>query len=260
MRRFQNNKIVYCVVMLLFVTTACEQFQGIEYSDEPTLNFTINTDLNTGARKDSLTHSFFMNPPNPDLEIIDGKEYQTIYIDIFTMGILSSENRLVSFYQQNEGQADAAIAGIHYIPFDDERVKNKMFIPAGANKASVPVVLINDESLQTQTVRLVLGINPNEYFSGGVTELSQFKLRVTAMASKPSIWDNYWADSFGRSWGTEKMRFLINSTGYTDWEERVKDSYLLLYMKRINQKRFEEEHPADNPLLEADGTVVSFTN
>ena len=58
------------------------------------------------------------------------------------------------------------------------------------------------------------------------------------------------------------MKFIIQHTGYTDWEVIPSDGAYIGYMSSKVQNAFQQynlENP-NKPLIEADGTLVSFTS
>ena len=251
----KKNKIqLLSVSIFLSLTFSCSTFDGIDYSDSPSINFDWDT-----YSSDSITHSFFLAPLT--------KHYDTIFVKVATMGHLFDEARPFELKQLNADDADAAIAGVHYVSFDSEELKKNYFIPARAYHTTIPIVLIQDESLSLKTVRLKIGIKENEFYKPGVTEKSSYTIKTTAMGIKPPLWDTpniigySWYYLFG-DWGSVKMRFIIEASGFTDWyaEEIPGDVYFMFYVQRLTLEAFDvynAQNP-DNPLQEADGTLVEF--
>lgn len=244
------KQITYSILLLLFVSAiSCKENVALEYENDPALYF-VNEDY---GQKDSLDHSFFLVPG-------DGPD--TVYVQVQTMGYLVDKDRPILLEQTNSGDENAAVPGVHYMPFDDPEVSKYHVIPANSARASVPVILLRDESLDLKQVRLELKVAQNEHFRPGIPQWTTFVIKTTAEAVKPSNWDTRWRYYFGASWGSVKMKFIIDVTGYTDWGIVPSDSGYLNYLRTKVLSKFQEYNSAnpENPLKEADGTLVSFTS
>ena len=236
------------ILVTLCLLSSCKEFITLEYENDPALYF-VHAQY---GQQDSLNHTFFLR--------VGDKTRDTAFVEIITMGYPSSENREISLIQTNSGQPGAAIPGVHYIPFDNPEVKPHMVIPAGAVRARVPVILLNDQTLALSSVRLNLEIVPNSHFRQGVSEFSQFLIKTTAQAVKPSNWDSVWRYYFGATWGSVKMEFIISVLGYVDWSVRPGDIGYTTYIGAKTKAALEQynlDHPTA-PLKEADGTLVTF--
>lgn len=232
---------LFSLLLLLFFT-ACKENELLKYDDDAALYFA----------KDSVSQSFFL--------ISSDMLRDTLYIQVNTMGHLSDVNRPIPIAQTNTGESNAAVAGVHYLPFDDPEVRDLMVVPAGKAIGHIPVILLRDKSLDLKTVSLKMRIGENEYFRPGIDTQREFLVKTTAQATKPNVWDTRWRYYFGLSWGSAKMRFLIDVTGYTDWENASIDGAYIRYMSALVQQKlleYNEAHP-DAPLSEADGTIVTF--
>ena len=138
----------------------------------------------------------------------------TIWLEVETIGYVKDYDRSVTLKQIPAGGIDAE-AGVHYIAFSDGSISNHYVIPAGQVRASMPIVLKRDPSLQNATVRLKIAIEENQYFQPG-TENRQTKvivfsdvllpLRRWAVDGDPNIL-NYFGE-----YGLVKHRFMIEST------------------------------------------------
>ncbi|MDR2815317.1 MAG: DUF4843 domain-containing protein [Proteiniphilum sp.] len=246
MKRF---KFIYLLLLVLIVT-ACSQNEMLKYENEPAVYF----DGAGYSKVDSINHSFFLL--NSDIL------KDTILVRVNTMGELSSQARPVAIVQTNAGDSAAAVAGVHYVPFDDASLKPLLQVPAGKEYVDIPVVFIRDESLDSLKVRLELALVTNEYFRPGIVEKQRFVLTTTDLIEKPGAWDSRWYFAFGRSWGPVKMRFIIDITGYTDWNTVPTDMTMLTYFGALAKQRLLEYNAAhpDNPLREANGNLVTFNS
>ena len=222
MKQVYNMNSLVSFIALLAIMTSCQKFEGIKYVDKPAINF----------QQQEIRFSFFMTPGEGD--------QRTLRLGVVTMGKPSDQERSLSLVQLNEGEEDAAIPGVHYVPFDNEELKKQWVIPAGATRASLPITLIEGPGLDTKTLKLVVGIREGENFYPGVKEQTKVTIMTTAMATQPQLWNNYWRLHFGLSWSTTKMRFMIEVTGYTAWETRVEDTLMLYYMVELCKKSLAE--------------------
>lgn len=246
MKRF---KFIY-VLLLLLTVAACTQNEILSYENDPAIYFAGNFD----NKSDSINHSFFLL--NSDIL------KDTVLVRINTMGELSSQDRPVAIIQTNVGDSAAAVAGVHYVSFDDASLKPLLQVPAGKEYVDIPVVFIRDASLDTLKVRLELALATNEYFRTGIAEKQRFVLTTTDLIEKPVAWDSRWSIFMGKSWGTVKMRFIIDITGYTDWATMPSDMALIQYFGALAKQKLLEYNTAhpDNPLREANGDLVSFSS
>jgi hypothetical protein len=214
----------------------------LSYENDPAIYFA----------EDSVSHSFYRLKATVLSD--------TVFVRVNAMGEVSTQDRPISIAQTNVGEADAAIPGVHYVPFDNPDLKKLLRIEAGKAFTEVPIVVLRDASLGLGKVRLALRVESNEYFRPGIDKKRSFVITTSDLSVKPSIWDNEWSYFFGPSWGSVKMRFMIDATGYIDWEIFPDDYNFVIYLQDVVLQRFLEyniEHP-DDPLCEADGTPVVF--
>lgn len=231
----------------LLTIAACEENKMDSYENDPAIYFE-NT---ASGQKDSISHSFFIY--NEDVT------FDTVKVIVCTMGFPTDYDRPISLIQTNTGQPDAAISGTHYIAFDNPEMQKHICIPAGQVKASIPIVLLRDKSLSSQRVRLELTIGTNEYFRPGIDEWRNFTITTTNMATKPTNWDTRWVNYFG-SWGSVKMKLIIDSTGFSDFDNPPSDPGYMSWLIATSKQAlidYNIAHP-DEPLCEADGTPVTF--
>lgn len=244
-----NKTYIFSILLsgLLFIITSCEENKMAEYKNEPALYFE-NT---TYGQKDSINHSFFIY--NDDIT------FDTVWVVICTMGFPADYDRPVNLIQTNLNDEDAAIPDIHFIAFNNPDIQKYICVPSNQVRAKIPIVFLRDKSIASKKVRLELTIGSNEYFRPGINEWTNFVITTTDMAVKPTNWDTLWAPYMG-SWGSTKMKLIINSTGFTDFDNRPSDiSYLKWLAATAKQALidYNAEHP-DSPLCEADGSPVTF--
>ena len=108
-------------------------------------------------------------------------------------------------------------------------------------------------------MKLTLKVATNENFKVGVSECDSTNITFSSQAIKPTNWKD-WYYAFGTSWGSVKMRFIIDNTGITNFNTVPSDINYLIYLNdKLKQKIYEYNtaHPTA-PLVEADGTLVEF--
>lgn len=247
-----KNNIIYTLILLLGIgMTGCKENEALEYMDEPSIYF-LNNQM--AKQQDSIEQSFFV--------LKDSQVRDTIFLDIRTMGYTADSPRPIKLIVTNDGKPGAAVAGVHYVAFDDPEIAAQMAIPRNAVKAMVPIILKRDPSLNDMEhgVRLELAIGENEYFRPGIDKWTKFVIKSTALPSKPVLWDTYWKYYFGTAWGPVKMKFIIDYVGFAEFGDRVDSGYSSYLNSKARQKLLEYNNdPANNPpLKEKDGTLVEF--
>jgi len=233
----------------LLCIAGCVENKMMEYGDDSAIYFHWNSGY--GQQHDSIKHSFFLS---------NNLTQDTVWVRINAMGKTAPVDRPIAVVQTNADSVNAAIAGTHYLSFDSPGIKEKMVIPANKVQTSIPIVFLNHSSLELEEVRLELEVVENDYFRPGINKWRKFLVTTTAQAVKPSNWGTAWYRYFGATWGTVKFRFIIEATGYTDWDNPPIDiSYLTYLQAVVNQKFLEYNHNnPDNPLREANGDLVVF--
>jgi hypothetical protein len=246
-------KLMYILLLTVAVVSSCSEYEMLTYENDPAIYFTYDDVIVAAGQRDSINHSFF----SLNTSILT----DTVWLKISTMGEISPQDRPVSIVHTNAGKAGAAVAGKHYLSFDNPAIKSLMVIPANKAEAKIPVVFLRDESLALDQVRLELAVGSNEYFRPGIDRWRTFIVTTTDQAVKPALWDSRWYMIYGRTWGSVKMRFIINVTGYDDWDNfPTSDISYMNYLRDIVAQAFSEynrDHP-DNPLKEANGDIVVF--
>ena len=238
------KKYLYIAMMVvaLLPLASCSENEPMEYAGQPSLYFD-NEDIN---------YSFFYSE--------DGGDRSSVDITVHAMGPVSDHDRTFTLYQKNVDETDAAQAGVHYVGFDTDVMKQAMVIPAGKSEVKLPIVLLKDNSLATQTVKLKIGVRPNENFGAGVVEKDSTVISFSSQAIKPANWKD-WYYAFGASWGSVKMRFIIDVTGITNFDNVPNDSDYLIYLNgKLKSKLYEYNSTHDQPLQEVDGTLIEFEN
>lgn len=233
----------------LLLLGSCEKQHPGDYNDGGRIYFYNEPKV----QQDSINVSFFA--------AMGGNKYDTVWIDVRAMGYPADQDRPLNLQILNEGEEGAAVAGKHYVGFDDPGMKPRICMPAGEVKTNIPVVWIKDPSLNTSEVRLELSLEANEYFQRGYEPWCQFVVTATAKAVQPFLWDTWWKTYFG-DWGPRKMEFIILYVGFNEFDEIPSDYALCPYLQGKAKQKLKEynENPEneDAPLTEEDGTPVEF--
>lgn len=237
---------------------ACSQKDIDSYSDNPAIYFLYDNVFAETYQLNKYSQSFFT---------LGSVQTDTLTVFVKMTGFPQDYDRPIKLVQTNVGEAYAAVEGKHFVSWDNKIVKNSLTIKAGTVLAKVKIVVNRYENEDDEANRmdlhefsLKLGLAENEYFRPGIQEYREFEITMTSMASKPSNWDTFWKSYFGMTWGTRKMQFIIDVTGYTDWETRPLDMSYLIWMRDEVARAFFQYNKAnpDNLLKEADGTLVKF--
>jgi hypothetical protein len=245
----QMKNIFITSLVLLLGMAGCSEYQMTKYEDDPAIYFHWSRNYQDW-QLDSINFSFFTTK-----YFIE----DTVWVRVNAMGQTAPVDRPISIVQTNTSKPGAAVSGTHFLSFDNAWIKEKWVIPANETSARIPIVLFNHADLTLQEVRLELAIAQNNHFRPGINHLRNFIVTSTAQAVKPSTWDTYWHTYFGATFGTVKFRFMIDATGYFDWETRPLSDYTL-YLRDMTRQKFQEynlNNPG-NPLREANGDLVIF--
>lgn len=249
--------LLCCVFALLL--WACNEKQVDTYVDEPSIYFRYDTKIGQIEQTDFISQTFFGQSAD--------RVEDTLTVHVMMSGFLSDADRPFRLKQANAGEAGAAIEGIHYAPFTDSHIVDSWKIKAGAVQAEAKIIIYKyenaendpDNSLDLTSKTLLLEVDENDYFSLGVEQYRAFTITVTSMAAKPTNWDSMWKGYFGE-WGTVKFQFIIEKTGFNDWDSSGVDVAYIFYVANLAKSTldvYNAENP-DNPLKEADGTLVVF--
>lgn len=233
-------------LLLPLLLPCCKEQVVHRYESENSLYFFKGSEnYNTFVQSDSLAYNF--------TEKQAGRLRDTIRLSVLAAGFLSDIDRDILLVQA----AGDAVAGTHYLGFDDPSLAGSLVIPMHSARVDLPVILLRDPSLRSREVRLELELRENNYFKVVIPELSRFVIKITDMIAKPSNWDSLWKAYFG-AWGLEKMRFLADYVGIADYEGTHGASEMLYYRSKAIEKLTEYNNTHETPLTEADGTPVTF--
>jgi hypothetical protein len=249
-KEIMKTRIIAWACALSLPLVACEERVVHKYESENSVYFFKGAEqYNTFVQGDSLLYNFTAKA--------NARQRDTIRVRVLTAGLLSDRERPVLLAQVNHGEASDAVAGAHYVGFDDPEVSDWMVVPAGSAQVDLPIILLRDPSLRSREARIVIELRENSHFKVVMPDLSRFVVKITDMISRPNNWDSLWQYYLG-NWGPEKMRFLAEYVGIADFEGRHEASEMLFYQSKAIEKLLEYNNAHEEPLAEADGTLVTF--
>ena len=238
---------ILCLLFVVVTMLACEARMPETYVGKQSAYIIGDSYLRT------MEHTFFF--------VTGSNSRDTVWITVQTMGKTSPERRSFRLMQVNVESDSAAIGGEHYVPFDSEEISPYLFVEGNSAQVQVPVILLKTEEMDLKKFKLVIAIQENEYFEAvDLPEYADYTIITTALAEKPSRWDSDWKRDFGE-WGSVKMKFIMEITGYVDWDKPLNDVQYRQYMLTKCKEALYEYNLTypEKPLAEADGTSVTFS-
>ena len=146
-------RIATILIFLLIVgTIGCKENTALEYENDPALYF----ENGTYSQKDSIAHTFFIQP--------NDQMRDTVLIEIHTMGYPIDNDPPFVLEQANAGQPGAAVAGKHFVAFDDPEMLEHLKIPKGSVRKSFPLIVLSVRCFVFEEVRIYLKLLDNEFF------------------------------------------------------------------------------------------------
>jgi hypothetical protein len=211
-------KKYYCIiVILLAVAAGCKKADYMMYNDGARIQV---------ADTIPLSYSFFYKDAAVTRD--------TVYVQMNTIGGIANHNRTIAIEQITEYDITyvrdpvtnkvvdstvkekpfKAVAGKHYISFTDPAVQNLMVVEADSAIRKLPIILLRDTSLKSNSYRLRIKLIANEEFALGETKavertiifsdkLERFESWKTDISSSPAF------QAFGK-YSTGKHQFMID--------------------------------------------------
>ena len=231
----------FFISVLAFV--ACQENEISTFDNESSLFFfrdIYNNNSKGTPQLDSTSYSFFL---------AGSIQVDTVWLDVLLTGSPSDQDRPFRIVQSNVGEPGAAVAGTHYVAFDDPEMVKRMVIPANKVSVALPVIMTRTPQMDTEEYRLDMEILPNEYFIQGIKDRVVYVLKITGKATKPANWDspNSYLATFGE-WGQEKMRFIIDYVGYNTFDETLITDYRY-YLQLKAREKLAEYEAVKGPIL-----------
>jgi len=216
-------KRLYYIILALgcTFTVACKKDQALLYTDiarvqfgpEPSVYYSTSRIYNDTLKNQSFAYL--------GTNILT----DTVYFDIYTMGLPSSKDRNFVLQQEQVSGAVNAAPGVHYKAFDNPEVSRHYVIKAGTAHRKVPVILFRDASLKTSQVTLKFRLVENGDFALGQPGLLWRKVVFTDKLIKPAAWSGSNESQFYGAYSEAKHRFMISATGQK-WDQD--------FMSRLN--------------------------
>ncbi|RFS19227.1 DUF4843 domain-containing protein [Chitinophaga silvatica] len=206
--------ICYCAVVLVIIS-GCRKAPYLVYSDIARIQIS-----------DTITMSATFVFKNKNIV------RDTQYINVSTIGGITSFDRPVKFEQIPEYTytykrdpvtnqiVDTIVTavpfqakpGVHYVDFNDKSVQDIMVVKANEAVAKIPVILLRDTSLVTNSYRLRFKLVANDQFGLGVKSAQQKTLVFSDRLERFASWstDNGLAAGWFGKYSTGKHQFMID--------------------------------------------------
>ena len=273
MKRHIITKLSLACLCLGSLLTACEKDLEPYDNDGAWLNFRYHNwsegGLDNLMQEDSY-YSFALTSASLGVDL----QQDTVWIEVETMGYLSDSDRTIELEQvplsdeelQEYGEIEA-VAGVHYVPFDDPDLLAKGYVPANSAVGRVPVVVLRDPSLDNQNAALRITFKDNGIFKPGYSKYNKHTIHIASRLSKPESWDLNWLDMNFVKYTETVHELLIQWSGNAwddDYVKSIATSYdYLSYLRDFFNEKLEEvnaERQAQglDILREPNGDPVKF--
>lgn len=191
----------------------------------------------------------------------------TLSIPVLVMGEVKDYDR--PFVLKVDESKSTAVRGVHF-DFKEE----DCIMPANEASKKVPIVLYRKADLQTQTVRIVMSLADNEYFTAELeeykntpswnavgTELcgTRYKIIFNDTYTVTNRWITF-GESFFGTWSASKEKLLNEIMGWThmDWVySRVPYGRMGFAAKEL-KKYLQELADAGTPVIDEDGSYMQL--
>lgn len=239
------KKFRYLILSLAaIVVVSCKQDNYLLYKDVARLQFGPElTWINIPDRRltDTLKQQTFFYYE-------DQVKTDTVYFDLYTVGNLSNQDRSLKLEQETVPGAYNAIPDQHYRAFSDPQLATRYMIKAGQRHLRLPIVLLRDPSLKTNTATLKFRLTANDNFQLGEPELTWRKLVFTDRLSRPDAW----FDGIYGKYSVVKHAFMIEVTG-KKWDKdffklldsNVPERYYLVGEIKTALIKYNDAHPGE---------------
>lgn len=158
----------------------------------------------------------------------------TVYVRLNTIGGITDQDRQVKLEQVTEYDVTyirdpvtnkitdstvkekpfKAVAGKHYVGFDDPAMRSMLLIRANKAFDSIPIILLRDAELKNNSYRLRFKVVANDAFAIGETKATQKTLIFSDRLERFVSWltDSYSSAAYGTlgKYSTTKHQFMID--------------------------------------------------
>lgn len=111
-----------------------------------------------------------------------------------------------------------AVAGKHYVAFDDSSLAELYRMPGDSSVTEVPVVVLRDPSLKESDVTLKITFGDNGWFKPGYPSFTTYTLTISDYLAEPKMWQELGVDYYLGTYGSKKHELMIQWTGKT-WDD-----------------------------------------
>lgn len=211
------KKYSYIIIILLAVVAGCKKADYMLYNDGQRIQMADTT---------AFSYSFLYKDATVTRD--------TVYVQMNTIGGIADHDRAVIIEQIPEYDITyvrdpatnkvidstvkekpfKAIPGKHYIAFTDAAVKNLMVVNRDSAIAKLPIILLRDADLKTNSYRLRIRLIANDEFALGETKQVE---RTIVFSDRLERFESWKADvssspafvAFGK-YSTGKHQFMID--------------------------------------------------
>lgn len=210
------KNFIYFMLPLCLGLTGCHEENGLLFNEKARVLLT--TDIG------DYSYSFVWSDASTKRD--------TVYFPVRVMGGPSDKDRHVVFEQVSEynvtytkdkwgyvtdsvvtERADKAVAGRHYVAFDDPEYQKLSIIPAGKVSSRVGIILLRDASLATEKVRLRIRLKANDDFELGERKFLERTVAFSDMLERPSNWGSRLMDRILGTYSNAKHRLMMKVVG-----------------------------------------------
>lgn len=244
------------VVMVALAFTSCKQDQYYLYNDIARIQFGPETDrlyqANYGLADTLKPMTFYYED--------ESVTQDTVFFDIYAIGGTSQSDRVFKLVQEQIPNAINAIPNKHYVAFDDAAATKNFVIKAGTVHTRVPILVLRDPSLKTNTVLLKFNVVDNDQFKQGELSNVWRRAEITDRLSRPAAWTNSTVLYHFGAYSVEKHKFMIEVTG-KKWDQEFmsqlptdENNYYISVVKRALID-YNNAHP-DAPLRDENNELI----
>ena len=203
---------------LLLLAAACEKDLPTFSDDEGFLIFNYGAGKKTGDATVSESdrrgsYSFLLNAAEEQTR-------DTVWLKVNTLGKLSPDCRPIALVQIEDTNRNVinAVAGKHYVAFDDSSLAELYRMPGDSSVTEVPVVVLRDPSLKESDVTLKITFGDNGWFKPGYPSFTTYTLTISDYLAEPKMWQELGVDYYLGTYGSKKHELMIQWTGKT-WDD-----------------------------------------
>ena len=246
------------LLLTLIFVTSCEEQDPASWSGIDRLNFVRAGSTSSASAADTIVVYTFVFE-NPEVT-----QY-TLWVNVATMGKVYDHPRPLKIKQvpsfinlEADDIAEDAVAGQHYVPFDDAQVRDQYVIPAGVATAQIPVILKRDR-LGSKVFQLRITFEGNDYFQPGYGHLGHKTIVISDKLARPSLWTGTLQSDMLGTYSQEKHQFMFDVTGLSidnaylqgilDTNDRDYYRYLRAWFTLKLNEENERRTAAGEPLL-----------